>query len=100
MQELWQARPREEGLLGAQRRQLQVAMLEDDRRYFPPYECAVVVREETLARVAGLEQALGELSGKLPDAVMRRLNFAVDGEHRPPAQVAASFLDATFGKQR
>jgi osmoprotectant transport system substrate-binding protein len=79
---------------------LDVAMLEDDRRYFPPYECAVVVREETLARVAGLEQALAELSGKLPDAVMRRLNFAVDGEHRPPAQVAANFLDQAFGKAR
>ena len=79
---------------------LDVAMLEDDRRYFPPYECAVVVREDTLARIAGLEQALAELSGKLPDAVMRRLNFAVDGEHRPPAQVAANFLDTAFGKQR
>jgi hypothetical protein len=26
------------------------------------------------------------------DAVMRKLNFEVDGEHRPPAQVAARFL--------
>jgi glycine betaine/choline ABC-type transport system substrate-binding protein len=79
---------------------LDVAMLEDDRRYFPPYECAVVVREDTLARLPGLEEALNELSGKLPDTVMRRLNFAVDGEHRPPAQVAAGFLDAAFGRIR
>src|SRR5215470_6578695 len=71
---------------------LDVAMLEDDRHYFPPYECAIVVREEALARLPGLAQALAELSGKLPDAVMRRLNFAVDGEHRPPAQVAGEFL--------
>jgi glycine betaine/choline ABC-type transport system substrate-binding protein len=75
---------------------LDVAMLEDDLRYFPPYQCALVVREESLARVSGLEQALVELSGRLPDAVMRRLNFSVDGEHRPPAQVAQRFLDATF----
>jgi glycine betaine/choline ABC-type transport system substrate-binding protein len=79
---------------------LDVAMLEDDRRYFPPYECAVVVRGDALTRLPGLEQALGELSGKLPDTVMRRLNFAVDGEHRPPAQVAAGFLDAAFGRTR
>jgi len=77
---------------------LDVAMLEDDRHYFPPYQCAIVVREQTLARLPGLEAALAELSGKLPDTVMRRLNFGVDGEHRPPAQVAAGFLDATFGK--
>lgn len=73
---------------------LDVAMLEDDRHYFPPYECAVVVRESTLARVPGLREAIEELSGKFPDAVMRKLNFGVDGEHRPPSQVAARFLDS------
>jgi glycine betaine/choline ABC-type transport system substrate-binding protein len=75
---------------------LDVAILEDDRHYFPPYECALVVREDSLARVPGLEQALGELSGRLPDTVMRKLNFAVDGEHRPPAQVAERFLNTAF----
>jgi osmoprotectant transport system substrate-binding protein len=75
---------------------LDVAMLEDDRHYFPPYECAVVAREDTLARLPGLRDAVEELSGKFPDAVMRKLNFGVDGEHRPPAQVAARFLDSTF----
>jgi glycine betaine/choline ABC-type transport system substrate-binding protein len=78
---------------------LDVALLEDDRRYFPPYECALVVREESLDRVPGLEEALAELSGRLPDTVMRRLNFAVDGEHRPPAQVAQRFLDSVMGKR-
>jgi glycine betaine/choline ABC-type transport system substrate-binding protein len=71
---------------------LDVRMLEDDRHYFPPYECAVVVRRPSLDRVPGLREALQELSGKFPDAVMRKLNFEVDGEHRPPAQVAARFL--------
>ena len=79
---------------------LDVAMLQDDRHYFPPYECAVIAREETLARLPGLKEAIEELSGKLSDAVMRKLNFAVDGEHRPPAQVAARFLDATFPAAR
>ncbi len=76
---------------------LDVKMLEDDRHYFPPYECAVVAREESLARHAGLREAIEELSGKLNDTTMRKLNFGVDGEHRPPAQVAGRFLDATFG---
>ena len=79
---------------------LDVKMLEDDRHYFPPYECAVVVRESSLSRVPGLDAALRELSGKLSDAVMRKLNFGVDGEHRPPAQVATRFLDAAFQGQR
>lgn len=75
---------------------LDVAMLQDDLRYFPPYECAVVARESTLARLPGLRETIEELSGKFPDAVMRKLNFGVDGEHRPPAEVAAGFLDAAF----
>jgi len=75
---------------------LDVVMMEDDRHYFPPYECAVVAREDTLARLPGLKDAVEELSGKFPDAVMRKLNFGVDGEHRPPAQVAAKFLESAF----
>jgi len=71
---------------------LDVAILKDDKHYFPPYECAVVVREETLARFPQLRGALEELAGKLPDAVMRKLNYAADGEHRPPAQIAGEFL--------
>jgi glycine betaine/choline ABC-type transport system substrate-binding protein len=79
---------------------LDVQMLEDDRHYFPPYECAVVARRSSLARFPGLESALIELSGKLDDSVMRKLNFGVDGEHRPPAQVAARFLDSVFTSSR
>jgi glycine betaine/choline ABC-type transport system substrate-binding protein len=75
---------------------LDVVVMEDDRHYFPPYECAVVAREDALARLPGLRDAVEELSGKFPDAVMRKLNFGVDGEHRPPAQVAARFLESAF----
>jgi glycine betaine/choline ABC-type transport system substrate-binding protein len=69
-----------------------VTVLEDDRHYFPPYQCAAVVREDTQARFPGLHAVLSELSGQFPEAVMRRLNYQVDGEHRRPADVAAQFL--------
>jgi osmoprotectant transport system substrate-binding protein len=71
---------------------LDVTVLTDDRRYFPPYDCAVVARAETLARFPRLRETLDELSGKLTDNVMRRLNYEVDGKHRPPRDVAAGFL--------
>jgi glycine betaine/choline ABC-type transport system substrate-binding protein len=71
---------------------LDVAILEDDRRYFPPYQCAAVVRQETLARHPKLRQALEELSGKLTGDMMRRLNHAIDGQHRAPSRVAAEYL--------
>jgi len=71
---------------------MDVVILDDDRHYFPPYECAVVVREQTLSRYPQLRPALEELSGKLPDPVMRKLNYEVDGKHRSVVQVAAEFL--------
>jgi osmoprotectant transport system substrate-binding protein len=71
---------------------LDVAVLRDDRRYFPPYECAAVVREATLDHYPGLRGALDQLSGRLSDTRMRELNYQVDGKHRPPAEVAAEFL--------
>jgi glycine betaine/choline ABC-type transport system substrate-binding protein len=75
---------------------LDVKVLADDRHYFPPYECAVIVREDSLSKYPRLREVLEELSGALPDPVMRKLNFGVDGEHRPPAQVASRFLDSAL----
>lgn len=69
-----------------------VTVLDDDRHYFPPYQCAAVVREDTLARFPSLRGALEGLSGRLPDAVMRELNYQVDGLHHPAAEVAQGFL--------
>ena len=71
---------------------MDVSILEDNLHYFPPYQCAVVVREQTLARFPQLRAALQELSGKLTDVTMRQLNAAVDVEHRPVPRVAAEFL--------
>jgi osmoprotectant transport system substrate-binding protein len=71
---------------------LPVSALDDDRHYFPPYECAVVVREATLARYPNLRGILEQLSGKISDSAMRRLNYEVDGKHRRAAEVAEQFL--------
>lgn len=77
-----------DGLISA----LPVTVLSDDRHYFPPYQCAAVVREDAMTRFPGLRAALEQLSGRLTDEVMRRLNYEVDGKHRPAAEVAAEFL--------
>jgi osmoprotectant transport system substrate-binding protein len=71
---------------------MDVSILEDDLHYFPPYQCAVVVRQPALASFPPLRAALQELSGKLTNVAVRRLNAAVDVEHRPVSRVAAEFL--------
>ena len=71
---------------------LDVTTLEDDRHYFPPYQCAVIVREATLAKYGGLRPALEQLSGTITEDVMRNLNYQLDGKHRRVAEVAEEFL--------
>ncbi len=67
--------------------------LEDDRHYFPPYDAVPIVRRETLQRHPAVRQALAKLSGKLSEEEMRRLNYAVDGEHRDVAEVVREFRE-------
>lgn len=67
-------------------------VLRDDRCFFPPYHCAFAVRAASLAAWPGLRESLEELAGRFSDETMRRLNYAVDGEHRSVAQVARDFL--------
>ena len=75
---------------------LPLKVLADDRHYFPPYECAIVVRAAALQRFPGLPEALNELSGRISADTMRRLNYELDGRHRPAREIARDFLRATF----
>ncbi len=72
----------------------QFTILEDDLRYFPPYECAVAVRRESLSRFPHLKEALSELSGRISDSAMRGMNEKVDVEHKPATDVARDFLNS------
>jgi glycine betaine/choline ABC-type transport system substrate-binding protein len=72
-------------------------VLADDRRYFPPYECAIVARQQTLDRFPRLRPVLDELSGRISDAEMRRMNAAVDRDHRAVSDVAREFLSRGGG---
>jgi osmoprotectant transport system substrate-binding protein len=67
-------------------------VLEDDRHYFPPYEAVPVSRQQTLQQHPEVAQVLAELSGKISDAEMQSLNYAVDGQHRDATEVISEFL--------
>jgi osmoprotectant transport system substrate-binding protein len=71
---------------------LDLFVLEDDKHYFPPYEAVPVIREQTLAEHPELRQALDDLGGKISDAEMRELNYAVDGQKRDVKEVVGEFL--------
>ncbi|HEX2055299.1 MAG TPA: glycine betaine ABC transporter substrate-binding protein [Nitrospiraceae bacterium] len=69
-----------------------VVVLRDDKQYFPPYDCVLAVRGTLLTSRPDLRQALAELAGRFSDSAMRRLNYQIDGEHRPVPEVAGEFL--------
>ncbi len=66
--------------------------LEDDRRYFPPYEALPLANGKTLRKHPKLGTALNRLAGLIDAQTMRGLNYEVDGKHRDPAVVAREFL--------
>jgi osmoprotectant transport system substrate-binding protein len=71
---------------------LDLYVLEDDRRYFPPYEAVPIVRRATLEKYPALRAAIEKLAGTITDADMRRMNYAVDGQHRDVSDVVREFL--------
>jgi osmoprotectant transport system substrate-binding protein len=73
-------------------RALDFFVLEDDHHYFPPYEAVAIMRGEMLKQHPEVGTALDALAGAISDDDMRRLNYAVDGEHRDPTVVVKEFL--------
>ncbi len=73
---------------------LDLAVLEDDRHYFPPYEAVPIARAETLRRHPEVRAALEQLAGRISADQMRRMNYAVDGEGRDVGAVVREFLES------
>jgi glycine betaine/choline ABC-type transport system substrate-binding protein len=73
---------------------LDLVMLDDDRKYFPPYEAVPVVRAESLQRHPGLGPSLARLAGRIDTESMRTLNRAVDVERRDYVTVVREWVDA------
>jgi osmoprotectant transport system permease protein len=70
-----------------------LVMLDDDRHYFPPYDAAPIVRSGILLAHPEVREALAHLTGRIAVSDMRRMNHAVDADHRDAADVARAFLD-------
>ncbi|MGD8427207.1 MAG: ABC transporter permease/substrate-binding protein [Balneolaceae bacterium] len=67
-------------------------VLKDDKHYFPPYECAPIVKERFAARHPEIVQAINMLAGKIDTETMTGLNSEVDYQQKDEAAVARAFL--------
>ena len=71
---------------------LDLVVLEDDHHYFPPYDAVAIYNRSRLSRHPEMEQALSAFDGRIDDRAMRRMNLAVDRDHRSARDVAYAFL--------
>ncbi|MDQ6931731.1 MAG: quaternary ammonium transporter [Candidatus Eremiobacteraeota bacterium] len=69
-----------------------LVLFKDDRRFWPAYQVAPVVRQAALAKYPQIAAILNSLAPFFTDETMRRLNYEVDGRKQEPADVAAQFL--------
>ena len=77
-----------DGLISA----LGLVVLDDDKHYFPPYDAVPLIRDAIVRRHPEVREALRVLGGKISEDQMRRMNYAVDGEHKDVKQVVKEFL--------
>ena len=69
-----------------------LVVLNDDKKIFPPYYAAPLIREDVLQKFPEIEAVLNMLAGKINDSVMTELNYEVDYLKQSPEKVAKNFL--------
>ncbi|MGW5452562.1 glycine betaine ABC transporter substrate-binding protein [Nocardia sp. NPDC003979] len=71
---------------------LNLVVLEDDKKFFLPYSGTAVVRGAVIEAHPQLRPLLGAISERLTDDLMRELNGRVDIDGEDPADVAYEWL--------
>lgn len=66
--------------------------LEDDKNFFPAYNAAVAMTEETYEEYPEIEEILKPLSESLSGEVLRELNYQVDINEKSVDEVAKNYL--------
>ncbi|ACK69671.1 Substrate-binding region of ABC-type glycine betaine transport system [Gloeothece citriformis PCC 7424] len=73
---------------------LNLVILEDDKRYFPPYDAVPIFNKNTLEKYPQLEKVISELGGFISAEEMQQLNYQVDSQAREVEEVVKEFLKA------
>lgn len=69
-----------------------LGVLKDDKKFFPPYFAAPIIREDTLKKFPKLKGIINELGGKISEKDMAEMNAKVDLDKQDPKDVAREFL--------
>ncbi len=71
---------------------MNLVVLSDDRKYFPPYDAVPIVRAASLNNHPAIGEAVARLAGKISAEEMRKMNYAADGKKDDVAKIAREFM--------
>ena len=74
--------------------QYDLVVLEDDRKLFPPYQGAPLMKKSTLEKYPELKGILEKLSNKISDSEMSQMNYRVAVKGEKAEEVAKSYLES------
>lgn len=69
-----------------------LVILEDDLKFFPPYDASIVMSDTLIKNKPELKPILEKLSGKIDTETMQQLNYEADNNLLEPENVARQFL--------
>ena len=69
-----------------------IVVLEDDRQFYPSYECGNIVREEVLDEHPELRNVFEKCEDILDEKEMAKLNYMVEEDQKEQEDVAREFL--------
>ncbi len=72
---------------------LDLVILEDDMNFFPPYDGAIVARNDALEEFPQIEEVLSVMWGAFDEGTMAGLNSQVDVDERDYQDVARDFCE-------
>ncbi|HEX8236401.1 MAG TPA: ABC transporter permease/substrate-binding protein [Abditibacteriaceae bacterium] len=70
---------------------LDLFQLQDDKKFFPPYQAVFLVRQDALRKSPALQRVLEKLNGAISTKEMQRLNYQIDGEKRDVTDVVRAW---------
>lgn len=74
-----------------------LAVLKDDRNYFPRYDAVLLYRADLRTRFPGAVTSMLKLEGQITEQAMTAANARVEADRLTESQAAADFLQPRFG---
>lgn len=71
---------------------LNLVILADDKKYFPPYQAVPIFNEEILQKYPELVTTINQLGGKISTTEMQKMNYQVDNQSQPVEDVVREWL--------